>query len=318
MHEDVKDVPHPAATFLEDLRTKGAPAKADDAEWTPEERDNKFCRGAHATAEMNRAFVREEMAEFMECGHWTALPCSIAGLILGLRMSPLGVKEERARKARLICDHSFFGINQGTVLRTPSEAMQFGGTLNRILRAIRHADPELGDVYLSKFDIKDGFYRLFLQASDAPMLGVTLPHYEGEEPLIAIPLVRTMGWAESPPTFCSMSETIADLANANAYKLHVPPHRLERHCLPMDQWNAPRPGVMLDSDSDSDSAARTKTGPGRLGLETVTRTCLRRSDSHSDSESDSDSDELPWYCPDTLKNSNPIQYSYMYKGLRLY
>ena len=84
IHEDVKDIPHPAATFLENLRTKGVPAKADDAEWTPEERDNKFYRGAHATAEMNRAFVREEMAEFMECGYWTVLPYSVARLIPGL------------------------------------------------------------------------------------------------------------------------------------------------------------------------------------------------------------------------------------------
>ena len=84
LHEDVKDIPHPAATFLENLRTKGVPAKADDAEWTPEERDNKFYRGAHATAEMNRAFVREEMAEFMECGYWTVLPYSVARLIPGL------------------------------------------------------------------------------------------------------------------------------------------------------------------------------------------------------------------------------------------
>ena len=34
-----------------------------------------------------------------------------------------------------------------------------------------------------------------------------------------------------------MSETICDLANANAYKHHVPGHRLEPLCEPEDQWN---------------------------------------------------------------------------------
>ena len=189
---------------------------------------------------MNKAFVREEMAEFIECGYWTVLPYRLVKDLPGLRISPLGVKEERERKPRLVCDHSFFEVNQHTWMRTPAEAMQFGGTLHRILHAVRHADPALGAVFLSKYDIKDGFYRLFLQADDAPMLAVTLPHFEGEEPLIAIPLVLTMGWAQSPSTFTAMSETICDIANDQTYKHHVPPHRLEKHCVSQDEWNQPR------------------------------------------------------------------------------
>ena len=53
--------------------------------------------------------------------------------------------------------------------------MQLGGALPRILDALRHADHAFGSVYLSKCDIKDGFYRLFLEAANAPMLAVTLP-----------------------------------------------------------------------------------------------------------------------------------------------
>ena len=212
-----------------------------DPEWTPVQRQEKFYLGAHATAEMNRAFVREEMAEFMECGFWTVLPWAVAKDLQNLRISPLGVKEERDRKPRLICDHTFFGVNANTVTRTPREAMQFGGALPRVLDAIRHADPSHGPVYLSKYDIKDGFYRVFLNAADAPALAVTLPHYDGETPLVAIPLSLTMGWTESPPTFCAITETIADLANARAYKHHVAPHRLEHHSTPLDQWNQGSP-----------------------------------------------------------------------------
>ena len=237
LSETVGKIPHPAADFLDQLRKEGVPAKASDPEWTPEQRNEKFHRGCHASAEMHKAFIREELAEFIECGYWTVLPYRLVKDLLNLRLSPLGIKEERERKPRLVCDHSFFGINQNTITRTPPEAMQFGGTLQRVLNAIRHADPRFGPVHLSKYDIKDGFYRLFLNANDAPMLAVTLPTYEGEEPMVAIPLVLTMGWTESPPTFCSASETIADLANANAYKHHVQPHRLEENCDPGDQWN---------------------------------------------------------------------------------
>ena len=35
-----------------------------------------------------------------------------------------------------------------------------------------------------------------------------------EDPLIAVPMVLSMGWMESPPAFCVVTETIADLANA--------------------------------------------------------------------------------------------------------
>ena len=60
--------------------------------------------------------------------------------------------------------------------------MQFRGTLPRILEAIRHAEPGFGSVYLSKYDIKDGFYRLFLEAGDTPMLTVTLPTMKARNP----------------------------------------------------------------------------------------------------------------------------------------
>jgi hypothetical protein len=35
-----------------------------------------------------------------------------------------------------------------------------------------------------------------------------------EDPLNAVPMVLPMGWMESPPAFCTVTETIADLANA--------------------------------------------------------------------------------------------------------
>ena len=36
-----------------------------------------------------------------------------------------------------------------------------------------------------------------------------------------------MGWVNSPPLFCSLTETICDLANARMYRRHAPPHRQE-------------------------------------------------------------------------------------------
>jgi hypothetical protein len=81
---------------------------------------------------------------------------------------------------------------------------------------------------LYKVDIADGFYRIWVQATDVPKLGVLLPPTEGQDRLIGFPLVLPMGWKESPPIFTSATETITNLANA-AIKDGVlqQPHHLE-------------------------------------------------------------------------------------------
>ena len=89
--------------------------------------------------------------------------------------------------------------------------MQFGGALHCILRLVRHANPRYGPPSGCKHDLKDGFYKLALNAEECLRLGSLLPKYEGEPQLVGIPLACTMGWVQSPLTFCSMSETVCDV-----------------------------------------------------------------------------------------------------------
>jgi hypothetical protein len=99
----------------------------------------------------------------------------------------------------------------------------------RILWLLRHANPKFGPPRLAKYDVKDGFYRLCLRALDCLRLALVLPKYEGESQLVAIPLACTMGWVQLPPTFCTMSKTMCDLAN-HAIQSNKPAdteHRLE-------------------------------------------------------------------------------------------
>ena len=89
------------------------------------------------------------------------------------------------------------------------------------------ADPRYGPVKLIKFDMSDGFYRVFVRTDDVAKLGVVFPSLNGETPLIAFPIVLPMGWTESPPYFCAFTETVADLANRRILKwIHPPPHKL--------------------------------------------------------------------------------------------
>ena len=74
-----------------------------------------------------------------------------------------------------------------------------------------------------------------LEPQACQSLAILPPLYEDEEPLVAIPMSTTMGWVQSPATFCTMSETVCDLTNARfRAKLPTPDHRLEALCSAQD------------------------------------------------------------------------------------
>ena len=80
-----------------------------------------------------------------------------------LRVSLLGVVPQRDRsRRRLIVDYTFSDVkNLETVPLAPKESMQFGRALHRVMTWVVHANPT--PVYLSKINIADGFYRVWLQ-----------------------------------------------------------------------------------------------------------------------------------------------------------
>ena len=84
-----------------------------------------------------------------------------------LRLSHMAIKVKHNRCPQVIVDHTWFGVNDHTVPDLSREVMQFGSTLPQILWLLWHADLSAGPVYLSKYDIIDGFYHMFLKADDA-------------------------------------------------------------------------------------------------------------------------------------------------------
>ena len=198
--------------------------------WDQGRREAALARGPHKSAKEHIEFLRQEYTSMIKKGHWVLLPADLVRANRNLRLSPLGVVPQRERRPRTISDYSYFGVNDDTVPLAHQSAMQFGRTLPRILQRIHESNPKYGPVFLSKIDIADGFYRIGLRPADALRLGVLFPSRPHERQLIGIPLVLPMGWAESPPAFCSSTETVADLANTalstNDTALGTP-HRLE-------------------------------------------------------------------------------------------
>jgi hypothetical protein len=124
--------------------------------WSDDLKDSHVERGCHRSANKHSAFLREEMSKFIDNRFWAVVPYSAVRHLPQLQLSPAVVKEERERKPRLLCDHSWNPINEKTLPHSPPEAMQFSGALHRVLRQVRHANPRYGLVHLCKFDIKDG------------------------------------------------------------------------------------------------------------------------------------------------------------------
>jgi hypothetical protein len=214
------------------LRKRGANVTLSTPPATIEELEDKMKRGPHNSAVEYADFLREELLDFVQKGFWMVLPYRLLKqhkeLIRNMRISPMGVVPQRARRPRVIVDYSFFGVNDETIKLAPRDAMMFGKALERILQAIVDANPKYGPVQLIKVDIADGFYRISVNVNDITKLAVSLPPLYGDEPLLALPLVLPMGWTESPPYFCAATETVADITNrrlANHWK--APPHRLE-------------------------------------------------------------------------------------------
>jgi hypothetical protein len=210
------------------------------------------------------------MSKFIENKFWTVLPYDSIKHITKLQLSPAAVKDKRDQKPRLLCDHSWSPVNDTTSPTAPPEAMQFGGALHRVLRQVRHADPKFGPVYLSKHNIKDGFYRMFLKADNCIRLAIILHKYEGEPQLIAVPMAATMGWRQSPPVFSVMSAMVADVTNRNFKSLPrtVIPHRLEEPASRLDDLS---PDPQPRGEEDTTATQRLQALNPEMPAETEAR-----------------------------------------------
>ena len=219
---------HPARPLLQHLATTGFPARMTTLPWSMPQRDAAVTRGPHRSSYQYITFLRDELADMVDRATWLVLPYQLLRHLPNLRVSPMGVVPQHERRPRPIVDYSFSGVNHDTLTLAPSEAMQFGHALERIISQTVHSDPRFGPVKFLKIDIADGFYRVWLHIDDIPTLAVSIPTLPGEAPLLALPLALPMGWTQSPPAFCTVTETIADLTNFQLHRRrHWPPHRLD-------------------------------------------------------------------------------------------
>ena len=156
--DHLRTLHHPAAPLLTQMARHGVPILLHSPPWSRSRLDAAIARGSHPSTIEHSAFLREEMADMVAQKHWIVIPYDQAILLPHLCLSPMGVIPQRDRQPRIIVDFTFSGVNLHT-LKTlaPSDSMQFGRALDRVLYKIHHANRRFGPVRLIKVDIADGF-----------------------------------------------------------------------------------------------------------------------------------------------------------------
>ena len=216
---------HPAAKLLRLYATLGCPTQTGKP-WTIEEMQAAVDRGPHISAldpdamEQLRAEVQEKVAMGQaRVVLWDDIKDNPPP---ELKISPLAMIPHKSRKFRAILDLSFpVKLSDGTIVPSVNDATtktaprgainQIGHSLQRIIHAFATSDPH-AKIFMAKWDIKDGFWRLDCEDGQEWNFCYVLPTPPGEPIQLVVPTSLQMGWIESPPYFCTASETARDVA----------------------------------------------------------------------------------------------------------
>ena len=242
---------HPAASLLTEHALQGCPADCGE-DWSIDKMVAAIAKGPHPTANSQEAAecCWKEAEEKQRSGQallfkWSSLRKSPPKK---LKMSPVACVPHKSRMFRLMLDLSYDlrmrgkkhpSVNEASAKLAPQESMgKLGTVIPRFIEAVAKAPHGDGPIHFAKFDIKDGFWRMAIRPEDAWNFACVLPpKTPGEDPTIVVPTSLQMGWTESPPFFCSATETVRDIAEDLLLEdpNGLPAHRLERLALP-EHW----------------------------------------------------------------------------------
>jgi hypothetical protein len=115
------------------------------------------------------------------------------------------------------------------------KALEKGGDVLPQLFEFMASAPPGQEILLSKVDLLDGFWRIIVEEAARWNFCYVMPDPPDLPIRIVIPSASQMGWMESPPYFCTDTETGRDFIQWLAdQKIDCPPHPLEKYMLPHD------------------------------------------------------------------------------------
>jgi len=238
---------HPAYPILFEYATNGCPVDCGES-WSREHLEAAVSRGPHTSATSKEAAtcLRQEALEKVAQGEaeifkWDDIKDAPHP---NLKISPLAAVPHKSRLFRAILDLSFQlrlrgvkfpSVNAETTPMSDHKSMeQMGKVLWRLVTMVASIKNDHTPVVFAKWDIKDGFWRLVVSEEDSWNFCYVLPRENDEDPIeIVRPTCLQMGWSESPPLFCTASETARDVAQEKLDSTSsLEPHPLEQYCIP--------------------------------------------------------------------------------------
>ena len=243
---------HKAAPLLQFYSDEGCPCDC-GPNWTPEHILAAIKKGAHSSALHPEAAIclHKETQEKIKGGYARTVRVGDIKNCLppSIKISPIAMIPHKSRKFRAILDLSYQlrlkgkkkpSVNSATNGKAPQKSMaELGQVLKRIIE-IMAKNYDLNHPFLfSKCDIKDGFWRLKVNTEDAWNFCYVLPPTEKNTPiddlLIVVPNSLQMGWCESPPFFCAVSETGRDVIQDLLHQEQsLPQHPMEHYVCGQD------------------------------------------------------------------------------------
>jgi hypothetical protein len=179
-------------------------------------------RGNHKSAQKEPDRLLELISKDVKHGFSLPISTETARKLKGATAQPLGLVHQwslnpdgsRVEKSRMTQDLSFSPLNPANAINARIDMaaypeMVYGWCLPRIFHfmvALRYHHPNKR-IFISKYDYSDAYRRMAHEAKAAAQTISAI----GDAAFIALRL--TFGGSPNPPTWCAVSELVADLAN---------------------------------------------------------------------------------------------------------
>ena len=198
---------HPAASLLKEWATYGCPTRT-GWPWTKEEMQEAVDRGPHQSALSDEAIAHfcAEVDDKIKSGQarlvaWESIKDDPPS---ELKISPIAAIPHKSKQFWSILDLSFHpqlkqggilpSFNANTIKTAPTGAIdQLGNTLTHIIHAFAETEED-ARIFMAKWDIKDGFWRMDAEEGAEWNFSYVLPQQPGKQVYIVVPASLQMGW----------------------------------------------------------------------------------------------------------------------------
>jgi hypothetical protein len=113
-----------------------------------------------------------------------------------------------------------------------------GQSLSQIIHALAKAEED-SKIFMAKWDIKDGFWRMDCEQGEEYNFAYVLPQEEDMPITLVVPTSLQMGWVESPSYFCAATEMARDIVSdyCDTPKGSLPHHKFATHATGDKEFN---------------------------------------------------------------------------------